>query len=406
MSLRRSSRPTRSVSEGTAPFSVYFRQALLICTGLGALTMIPNAVTGLTLKSLLLAFGSSYSIGLSATLFAWLILRRVQPIFALRGWPSIRSWAVALLGGCFIANSIYSIVFSALFVTAGKRLQFWGFWQFAGVVLSLLASGVFVGIELVQRELAKGRAALRSNAALAEELRLAQIIQQRFLPKSAPHVTGLQIAGGCYPAREVGGDLLSYQMLDGERVCISVGDVTGKSVGAAMLMGVTLGALQAEIHDHQNPALVMDELDRWLRSQAQAKTFVALSIALVDVSAHTLTLANAGQLAPILRRRDQVRLIEEPAGLPLGMGPPTTHQYIVTDLQAGDLLLFYTDGVVEAQNEAGELWGFERLMNLVGAGSAHITPAAMMNHIHSAIADHVGAAEQHDDWTLVVVRVG
>ena len=70
MSLRRSSLPTRSVSEGTAPFSVYFKQALLICTGLGALTTIPNAVTGLTLKSLLLAFGLSYSIGLSATLFA------------------------------------------------------------------------------------------------------------------------------------------------------------------------------------------------------------------------------------------------------------------------------------------------------------------------------------------------
>lgn len=149
----------------------------------------------------------------------------------------------------------------------------------------------------------------------------------------------------------------------------------------------------------------MDELDRWLRSQAQAKTFVALSIALVDVSARTMTLANAGQLAPILRRGDHVLLIEEPAGLPLGMGPPTTHQHVVTDLQAGDLLLFYTDGVVEAQNEAGELWGFERLIALVGAMPAAMTPVNLMEHMHSVIADHVGAAERHDDWTLVVVRV-
>jgi len=194
-------------------------------------------------------------------------------------------------------------------------------------------------------------------------------------------------------------------VISGGSVCISVGDVTGKSVGAAMLMGVTLGALQAEIHDHEEPAYVLGEVDRWLRSKNHGKRFVALSIALINPVQSTLTLANAGQLAPVLRRGAEVRYIEVPVGLPLGMGPTTLHAQDVTALHPGDVLVFYTDGVVEAQNNAGEMWGFERLIDQITAAPEPVSAHELVASIRGALDAHAAGAEQHDDITLVVVRV-
>ncbi|HYF65956.1 MAG TPA: PP2C family protein-serine/threonine phosphatase, partial [Herpetosiphonaceae bacterium] len=386
-------------------FPTMLRRSLIAGTVIALLILIPSMVGGFNLKSVLLTFGSSYSISVASAFLLWALLRWSVPLAARRGWPPIRAWAIASMSGGLIANAVYCLVFGFFFVAPGNRLAFMGFWAVVGVVLSIITTIVFFAVERVQADLRRGREAQLRNAVLAQELQLARAIQERLLPDAPPEIGGLSIAGGCYPAREVGGDLLSYQVISGGGVCISVGDVTGKSVGAAMLMGVTLGALQAEIHDHEEPAYVLGEVDRWLRSKNQGKRFVALSIALINPERRTLTLANAGQLAPILRRGQEVRYIEVPVGLPLGMGPAALHDQDVTQLHPGDVLVFYTDGVVEAQNAAGEMWGFERLIARIRAAPEPVAAHELVDAIRAALEGHAAGAEQHDDITLVVVRV-
>jgi serine phosphatase RsbU (regulator of sigma subunit) len=391
--------------EHVTNFPKMLRRSLIAGTIIALLILIPTMVSGFDLRRVLLTFGSSYSIAITAAVLLWLMLRWATPLAARWGWPPIRAWAMASLTGGLIANTIYAIVFGIFFVAPANRLAFMGFWLVMGLVLSVITTIVFFAVERIQTDLRRGREAQLRNAVLAQELQLARTIQERLLPDAPPEISGLSIAGGCYPAREVGGDLLSYQVIGGGSVCISVGDVTGKSVGAAMLMGVTLGALQAEIHDHEEPAYVLGEVDRWLRSKNHGKRFVALSIALIDPVQSTLTLANAGQLAPILRRGREVRYIEVPVGLPLGMGPTTLHAQDVTTLHPGDVLVFYTDGVVEAQNHAGEMWGFERLIDQITRAPEPVSTHELVAAIRAALEAHAAGAEQHDDITLVVVRV-
>ncbi len=389
-----------------APYLTSFKRGLIVSSVIALIILIPQATEGLQLKAVLLTLGSSYFIGITSITLIWLMLRWSIPLAQRRGWPILRGWSLASLVGGLIANTIYSFIFAFAYIDPANRRSFLSFWLIFGVIISLTTTALFYAVERVQRELAQGRAALRRNAALDQELQLARTIQEQLLPAAPPSVVGLTLAGGCYPAREVGGDLLSYQILSDGRVCISVGDVTGKSVGAAMLMGVTLGALQAEIHDHEQPGYVLNEVDRWLRSKNQGNRFVALSIALFDPRRKTLTLANAGQLAPLIRRGASVRFIEIPVGLPLGMGPDWVHVQDTTTIEANDLIMFYTDGVVEAQNQAGEMWGFERLVQLIDQAPPDIAPNELVLAIRSAVEAHADGVEQHDDLTLVAVRVG
>jgi serine phosphatase RsbU (regulator of sigma subunit) len=395
-------------SESTYQYASYFtslKRGLLVSSLIALIILIPRATEGIQLKALLITLGSSYSIGITSISLIWLMLRWSIPLAQRRGWPILRGWSLASLVSGLIANTVYSFIFAFIFVEPAKRGQFLSFWVVFGVILSVSVTAFFYAAERVQRELAQGRVALRRNAALDKELQLARTIQEQLLPAAPPIVAGLTLAGGCYPAREVGGDLLSYQEISDGRMCISVGDVTGKSVGAAMLMGVTLGALQAEIHDHEAPAYVLNEVDRWLRSKNQGNRFVALSIALLDPGGKTMTFANAGQLAPLIRRGQRVQFIEVPVGLPLGMGPDSVHVQETSSIETNDLLLFYTDGVVEAQNQAGEMWGFERLVRLLEAAAQEISPAELVSAIRGAVETHAAGVEQHDDITLVVVRV-
>lgn len=387
------------------PYLTGLKRSLAFSTVIGLIILIPRVGAGLQFNDLLMTFGSSYSIGVSAATLIWLMLRWSIPFALRRGWSALRGWALASMTGGFLATTLYSLIFAFVFVKPAERVGFFGFWLVMGAVLSLLTTGLFFGIERVQRELARGRNAIRQNAALAEELRLARLIQERLLPTAPPEVPGLLLAGGCYPAREVGGDLLSYEVLRDGRVCISVGDVAGKSVSAAMLMGVTLGALQAEIHNHEQPAFVLGEIDRWLRSRPQHKSFVALSIALIDPALGCLMFANAGQLMPLLRRDRQVQFIEAPIGLPLGMGPINVHGQELITIRPNDVFVFYTDGVVEARNAVGEMWGFDRLIALIGQAPADVVPDQLVYSIRTAIARHAAGVEQHDDITMVVVRI-
>src|SRR6185503_11237773 len=146
-----------------------------------------------------------------------------------------------------------------------------------------------------------------------------------------------------------------------------VGDVSGKSIPAAMLMAVARSVARSEARDHKTPEVVIRETNRWMVLDVPPRSFVAFSYATLDLRRRRLALANAGQLAPLRRRADgHVEYLEvRGPTLPLGIVSNVPYVALEVDLEPGDVLVFYTDGIVEAQDRDHTLFGFERLEELV-----------------------------------------
>lgn len=239
-----------------------------------------------------------------------------------------------------------------------------------------------------------------------QELDIARRIQSNLFPRSLPQLAGLALDARCMPARETGGDFYDVIALSGQRVGIIVGDVSGKSIPAAMLMAVARSITRSEARNHEIPQLVMCETNRWIVRDVPRRTFVALSYATLDLECRQLALSNAGQLTPLRRRADgRIDYLEAPGPrLPLGTMPDIAYDALEVMLDPGDLLVFYTDGIVEAHNDQQELFGFERLEALLRE-YGDLPPAQFINRLMQAIAEFAGGIAQHDDITLVVARV-
>ena len=237
-----------------------------------------------------------------------------------------------------------------------------------------------------------------------QELEIARRIQSNLFPRELPAIGGLELAARCLPARETGGDF--YDLVDlGARVGVVVGDVSGKSLPAAMLMAVARSTARSEARNHETPWVVLTETNRWLVDDVPRNSFVALSYALVDVDRRRLLLASAGQLTPLLRRADgTTSYLESPQSLPLGLSDQTEFGQLETDVSPGDTILFYTDGIVEAHDQCRNLFGFERLERLLQAWG-HLPPVALIDRVIAEVHAFSEGMPPHDDMTIVVVRV-
>lgn len=239
-----------------------------------------------------------------------------------------------------------------------------------------------------------------------QELEIARRIQNNLFPRELPQVQGIALAARAIPARETGGDFYDIVTLGTRRLGLLVGDASGKSISGAMLMAVARSTARSEARDHELPETVMRETNRWIALDVPPRSFVALSYASLDVERRRLALANAGQLSPLRRRADgTVEYLDVPGPtLPLGIQPETPYAALEVALAPGDVLLFYTDGIVEAHNPARELFGFERLEALLRA-QGQLPPEQLIDALLAAVAAFSGDAPQHDDMTIMVVRV-
>lgn len=239
-----------------------------------------------------------------------------------------------------------------------------------------------------------------------QELEIAREIQRNLFPRTLPRQPGATVAAICIPARETGGDFYDVLELNERRLAILIGDVSGKSLPAAMLMAVARSVARSEARNHETPKIVMCETARWLIDDVPPGTFVALGYATLDLATRRLVLANAGQLTPILRHADgSLTYLEVPGpALPLGIVPNIVYEQQAVDLAAGDTLVFYTDGIVEAKDRKRRLFGFEWLEDLVKEYGQH-APADLIEHILSAVRGFSEGAPQHDDITIVVVKI-
>ena len=194
-----------------------------------------------------------------------------------------------------------------------------------------------------------------------QELRVARRIQQANLPKEVPEVEGWQITPYYQPAREVGGDFYDFHLLSEGRLGLVVGDATGKGVPAALVMSTTCGMLQAvsEASDSSSssPGEVLKRVNEALTVRIPPNMFVTCFYAILEPENATLRYANAGHDLPYLHRNGAAEELRA-TGMPLGLMPGMGYEEKETTLHAGEAALFYSDGLVEAHDPKGEMFGF------------------------------------------------
>jgi serine phosphatase RsbU (regulator of sigma subunit) len=244
---------------------------------------------------------------------------------------------------------------------------------------------------------------------LQTELKLAHEVQTSLMPKSCPPVEGFDIAGRSLAAREVGGDHFDYCFLNSDKdtLGISVFDVSGKGLHAAMSAVFTSGAFVSEAKRSGSPSGILTRLNVAVYGHSQRGHFVAFLLAVLDVQQKQVTFSNAGQMKPLLRSNGTAKWLDS-VGIkfPLGMVEDSAYQERTLDVHGGDVLILLTDGLTEAMNASREQYGTERLAEFVNHLSVgNLSAQQIAEAINNDIRAFVGSAAQHDDMTMVVVKV-
>ena len=244
------------------------------------------------------------------------------------------------------------------------------------------------------------QAEARSRERLAQELRVATLIQQQFLPKELPELGGWQAAAYYRPAREVGGDFYDFIELPDGRVGIVVGDVTDKGVPAALVMATTRTILRSDAPRLVEPGKVLERANDLLVPDIPAQMFVTCLYGVLDPRTGRFVYANAGHNVPYVATHDGVKELKA-RGMPLGLMEGMDYEEKEATLNPGETILLHSDGVAEAHNADRDMFGFPRLMSLLegASGGQRIIDATLTELDRFTGSD----AEQEDDITLVAL---
>ena len=238
---------------------------------------------------------------------------------------------------------------------------------------------------------------------IEQELRVARRIQQASLPKETPTLAGWQVSPFYQPAREVGGDFYDFFELEDGRVGVVVGDATSKGIPAALLAEATSNMLRAvaQALDTTSPGKVLERVNETLLARIPPNVFVTCFYAILEPESGSLTYANAGHDLPYLHRNGEAEELRA-RGMPLGLMPGMGYEEKKTILEAGERALFYSDGLVEAHDPKGEMFGFPRLRALI---TEHAEERSLGDYLLEELYAFVGEGwEQEDDITLLTLR--
>jgi serine phosphatase RsbU (regulator of sigma subunit) len=259
---------------------------------------------------------------------------------------------------------------------------------------------------------------MREKERLEQELRIAREIQMSLLPAGPLEMAGLSVSARCVPAREVGGDYYDFVVLDEHRLGLIVADVSGKGASAALYMAELKGVVASLSRIHSSPRELLVQANRVIAEHLDARRFITVAYAIVDLrdrtmkysrAGHTPLIYLAGPAEPATGKRPVS--VSVPDGLVLGLnvddgglferllGEETIH------LHAGDLYCFFTDGITEAMNEADDLFGEDRLAELIRA-SDRLDGDVICERVLEEVRAFSGGAGQHDDMTMVVLKIG
>jgi serine phosphatase RsbU (regulator of sigma subunit) len=315
--------------------------------------------------------------------------------FALRVVLQILTLVVGTVAGS-------GVIFAAqpLYLLANYRLV-------AVIVLINAFLAVLVGIVLhtydaMRRQLEANFRSLRVKEALEREVEIAREVQRELLPRGAPVVRGLELAGICIPAIGVGGDYYDYLPLQDERIGLVIADVSGKGIPAALLMA----GLQASVRSLALPGVAPCEINRrlndMLHQSTSASRYATLFFGLYDPQDRSLHYSNAGHFPPIHIGAHGTAYLSQ-GGLPIGLMPSSLYGEGRRELGLGDLLALYTDGVVETPNAAGEEFGSARLVEIL-TRHQDASLADLLARVIEAVGGWSGGGPPHDDVTLVLAR--
>jgi serine phosphatase RsbU (regulator of sigma subunit)/ketosteroid isomerase-like protein len=243
----------------------------------------------------------------------------------------------------------------------------------------------------------------RKRERIEQELWVARSIQQASLPKEVPTLEGWQISPLYQPAREVGGDFYDFHLLSGGRVGLVVGDATGKGVPAALVMSTTCGMLRAvsQALDSSSPGEMLERVNEALVPSIPSNMFVTCFYAILDPESGHLAYANAGHDVPYLHRNSAAEELRA-RGMPLGLMPGMSYEEKEIALDTGEAALFYSDGLVEAHDPHGDMFGFPRLRELVAErGKERSLGNILLEELYSFTGEDW---EQEDDITLLTLK--
>ena len=238
---------------------------------------------------------------------------------------------------------------------------------------------------------------------MAHELEQAAEIQQRFLPAKAPFVPGLDLAGHNAPCRTVGGDYYDFFPYENGRVAMVLGDVSGKGMPASLLMMSLQARVQVLIEEPENLGSVLTRLNRLTAINCPSNRFITFFMCLLDGSTGDLVFANAGHNPPLVMRATGEAEWLEASGCVLGVLPMMKYDESRTCLDAGDVLVVFSDGVTDALNPQGEEFGEQRLAEAARKHRGE-SSAAILEGVNQAIADWSAGTPLPDDLTLLVAR--
>lgn len=244
---------------------------------------------------------------------------------------------------------------------------------------------------------------------MARELELAKNVQIGLLPRSTPSISHFEFGGICIPALEVGGDYYDFVQMSNGVIGTTIADVSGKGLPAAIYMTLTKGALQAYAEDEPSPRKVLSRINSIIYRSVSRGIFISMIYAVIDTNTRRVRFARAGHNPLVyFSTDDESAKLFTPNGLALGLDNgdkfDSTLEEMEITLKPGDALVFYTDGFTEAMDSKANEFGESRLVELIEA-TRRLPVKDMLEEIEDGVRKFIGNAPQHDDMTMVAIRV-
>jgi len=317
----------------------------------------------------------------------------------------------AFLYSLFSIKSIYKNIaiehkkiINIVFILIGSALLFLLF--HTGNFGPILLAGVVIGAAILMLIRILTMERWEKNK-LLNELKVAYDMQMSLLPKEQPKFYNTDIHGICLPAKYVGGDFFSYYLIDNNNLLISLTDVSGKGLDAAMITLFFSGSLSAETTHSSDCEIIMSNLNTISIPYLKKGKFISSLLFRIDYENMDLYYINAGQPRPILKRNNKISILNSNGNnFPIGLVKESNYKIESMKIKQNDILLFYTDGVNETMNKYRDEYSNGRLENFIlNMNTATLSSKDIADSIINDIFNFKGEAEQHDDITLVVVKI-
>ena len=309
-------------------------------------------------------------------------------------WWTAGLHVVASLIGALVAIGVLGLTLVPDFLINGRAF-------FIALTFSTIFTVLFLGASMAIQFY---RQAL-SHAGSERELLLARRIQRSFLLSEFPARARLEVHAVNVSSKEVSGDTYDVVPVADDGLLLAIADVSGKGVPAALLSSMLQASLRTQAAMGASPAKMMTIINALACQRAVTGQFATAFLATVDEPTLTLRYTNAGHNFPVLLRADGTRELLETGGLVVGMMEGLPYEEGVVALGTGDRLVFYTDGVSEAANAAGEMFGEDRLYALLAALPGSLPAEVIVNRVLEGVRDFLGEAEAGDDITVMALRV-